>query len=423
MTHPPRRRVVITGLGPITPIGIGKNAYWDGLRAGRSGIRTITRFDPAPFPTRFAGEVEGFDPLQYMRADTADAVDRTSHFGIAAARMALDDARLTIDGALAMRTGVMFGTTLGFTDYDYILRKQHVWTAGGDDGVPADPLTALMGYPEAAATEISRHVGARGPSLTFAETCSSALDGIGQAYRAIRSGQLDVVLAGGAQAPISAPIVSLFCMLRGMSTRNDSPETASRPFDKDRDGFVMGEGAGIVVVEEYERARERGAHVYAEILGYAATCDGYHMTNPKPDGRDAARAVKLALADARVAPEEIDYVNAHGTSTPLNDKTETLIVKDVFGAHASRVPISAFKSMIGHLIGAAGSAELIGALLALQHQIIPPTINQFTFDPECDLDYVPNAARPAPLRTIAKNSFGFGGKNSCVIARALDDAS
>jgi 3-oxoacyl-[acyl-carrier-protein] synthase II len=347
-------------------------------------------------------------------------LDRTSQMGVAATQMALADAALDLEREDRTRIGVMFGTTLGIYDYDYILQNHTLYYNGASPDASSNPEIGLMAFPEACASQMSMEIGARGPSLTFATTCSSALDGIGHALKAIRYGELDLAFAGGSQAPISEPMVSGFTMLRGMSTRNDEPQTASRPFDKTRDGFVMGEGAGIIVVEELEHARERGAHIYAEILGYGLTCDGYHMTNPKPDGRDAARALALAIKDAGIAPEEIDYVSAHGTSTPMNDRTETKVLKTVLGQHAYKAPVSSVKSMIGHLIGAAGSVELIASLIALKEQLLPPTINYHTPDPECDLDYVPNAARPAAIRTILKNSFGFGGKNSALVVRALD---
>ncbi len=412
------KRAVITGLGVVAPNGIGRDAFWEAVRDGRSGIRTITRFDPAQFPTRIAGQVEDFRPTDFMTAKRAKHMDRTSHYGVAAARMAADDAGLDISTIDIDRMGVMFGTTLGVYDYDFILAN-HALYEGGRAWDGTDPSVGLMAFPEACASQISIELGIYGPSLTFAETCSSALDSIGHAYKAIRYGELDVVIAGGSQAPISQPLLSGFAMLRSMSTRNEDPAAASRPFDKERDGFVMGEGAGILVVEEFEHALARGAYVYAEVIGYAATCDAYHMTNPKPDGRDAARAVRLAIQDAGIDPTEIDYVNAHGTSTPLNDKTETKVLKDTLGEHARRVPISSVKSMIGHLIGAAGGVEVVATCMAMKHQILPPTINLTNPDPECDLDYVPNVARPAKIRTVLKNSFGFGGKNSAVLLRSL----
>ena len=411
------RRAVITGLGVVAPNGVGRDAFWEALAAGKSGIRPITRFDPAPFPTRIAGQIDDFHPTDFITAKRAKHMDRTSHYGVSAARMAADDASLDVSKEDVDRIGVMFGTTLGVYDYDFILAN-HTMYEGGRTWDGTDPRVGLMAFPEACASQISMELGIYGPSLTFAETCSSALDSLGHAYKAIRYGELDVVFAGGAQAPISQPLVSAFCMLRGMSTQNDEPTTASRPFDKERDGFVMGEGAGILVIEEMEHALRRGVRIYGEIIGYAATCDAYHMTNPRPDGRDAARAVRLAIKDAGIDPTEIDYVNAHGTSTPLNDKTETKVLKDTLGDHANTIPVSSVKSMIGHLIGASASVEVVASCLALEHQVLPPTINLHNPDPECDLDYVPNTARPAKIRTILKNSFGFGGKNSALILRA-----
>ncbi len=415
MTTP--RRVAITGVGVIAPIGVGKDAFWDGLAAGRSGVRTITRFDASAFPTQIAAEVDGFDPTQFMPAKLSRRMDKTSLFGLCAAKMAVADASLDFSTHVdRSRAAVMYGTNLGHFDYDFVVAQ---WEPDGPSWKGATIESGLNLFPEACAGHISTEFALTGPSLIFASACSASLDAIGHGFRAIRDGELDAVIAGGSQAPISPPSVGAFCMVKGMSTRNDAPGAASRPFDKDRDGFVMGEGGAIIVMESLESAEARGARVYAEVLGYAATCDAYHITNPRPDGAEAARAVSLAIHHAGIDPSEIDYVNAHGTSTPLNDKTETLILRTVLGDHARRVPVSATKSMIGHLLGGAGAAELIAALLAIEHQTIPPTINYTTPDPECDLDYVPNVARPARVRTVLKNSFGFGGKNSALVVRAL----
>jgi 3-oxoacyl-[acyl-carrier-protein] synthase II len=412
--------VVISGVGVVSPIGIGKDAFWEGLASGRSAVRTITRFDASPFATRIAAEVDGFDPLLYAPPKVVKRMDRTAQFAVAAAKMAVVDASLDLAQTDRDRTGVFYGTNLGHYDYTFIL-AQHARDESGE-WVGATLESGMGQFPEAAGGWVSTVLDLRGPSFIYASACSASLDSIGHAFRAISYGELDAALAGGSQAPISASSVSAFSMVRGMSRRNDDPASASRPFDKDRDGFVMGEGGGMVVLETLDAARLRGAPIYAEVLGYGATCDAYHITNPRPDGRDASRAVALAIQDAGIAPEEIDYVNAHGTSTPLNDKTETLVLKTVLGEHARRVPISAVKSMFGHLLGGAGCVELIAALLAMQHQVIPATINYHTPDPECDLDYVPNAARPARIRTVLKNSFGFGGKNSAMVVRAVNDA-
>lgn len=283
-----------------------------------------------------------------------------------------------------------------------------------------NPFTALTVFPDAASSFISIELGLHGPSFSLATACSSALDAVGYAFNAIRKRELDIILMGGSEASVFPQAFSAFCMLRAMSQRNDDPARASRPFDKNRDGFVLGEGAGMLVLEDLEHAKRRGAHIYAEILGFGMTTDAYHMTAPEPTGRQATRALQIAIKDAGLEPTDIDYINAHGTSTPLNDKTETLIIKQVFGQHAYKVPISATKSMIGHLIGAAGAVELIATTLALEHQILPPTINYETPDPECDLDYVPNTARPTTIDFALKNSFGFGGKNSALVIKKYD---
>ncbi len=278
-----------------------------------------------------------------------------------------------------------------------------------------NPFTALAGFPDACAGNVSIELGLTGPSFSISTACSSASDAMGYAFESIRSGKLDALLMGGAEASIFPGILAAFCVARAMSTRNESPETASRPFSMDRDGFVLGEGAGMFVLEEYEHAKARGAHIYAEVLGAGMTCDAYHMTAPDPEGKQAARAMRMALDTARTELDEIDYINAHGTSTPLNDKTETLIIKKVFGEQAYKIPVSSTKSMIGHLIGAAGAVETIAAILAMDKQVIPPTRNYSSKDPECDLDYVPHEARPAKIRKVLKNSFGFGGKNSILV--------
>lgn len=415
---PTPRRVVITGLGVIAPNGVGKDAYWEALRAGRSGIKPIMRFDVSELPTRFAGQLNGFNPTDHLDFKRAKRMDRTSHLAVCAAKMAVDDAHLDLETEDRGRIGVMVGTSLA--GHAFILEQHDAWRDKGP--MKINPFTAIASFPDACTSQISIELGLHGPSFSIGTACSSALDAVGYAFNAIRKRELDIILMGGAEAPVFPPILSAFCMLRALSTRNDEPLRASRPFDRERDGFVLGEGAGILVVEDLEHAEKRGAHIYAEILGFGMTCDAYHMTAPEPSGKEAARAIRLALKDAGVAPEGIDYINAHGTSTPLNDKNETHVIKQVFGEHARHVPISATKSMIGHLIGAAGAVELIAALLAMEHQTIPPTINYETPDPDCDLDYVPNVARPARLRTVLKNSFGFGGKNSALVVRKYDEA-
>ncbi len=407
-----KRRVVITGLGVIAPNGVGKLAFWDALKNGRSGIRRITRFDPSPFPTQFAGEAD-FDPAKFISFKQMKRMDRTSHLAVSAAKMAVEDAKLKIKDEDPERIGVVIGTAMA--GHGMILEQHNTFISKGP--MKIDTFTAIASFPDAPSSQISIELGINGPSFSIATACSSASDAIGYAFNAIRNRELDIIIMGGADTPIFPPILSAFCVLRALSRRNDSPESASRPFDKTRDGFVLGEGAGILILEDLEHALKRKAHIYGEILGFGMTCDAYHMTKPEPSGRQAIRALRQALQDADVEPEDVGYVNAHGTSTPLNDRNETFVIKEVFRGHACKLAVSSIKSMIGHLIGAAGSVELIGSLMVLEQGIILPTINYETPDPECDLDYVPNKARVADVNVILKNSFGFGGKNSALVVR------
>jgi 3-oxoacyl-[acyl-carrier-protein] synthase II len=409
-------RVVITGLGVISAIGSGKEAFWEALRAGRSGIKRVSSFDVSPYPTQFAAQLNGFDFSPYIDPKWSRRMDLTSQMAVSASKMAVKDAALDLDREDRERIGVVVGTAMA--GHAFILEQHDVYKEKGPMRI--NPFTALTVFPDAPASFISIELGLHGPSFSLATACSSALDAVGYAFNAIRKRELDVILMGGAEATVFPQAFSAFCMLRAMSQRNDDPERASRPFDKERDGFVLGEGAGMLVLEDLEHAKSRGAHIYAEIIGFGMTCDAYHMTAPEPSGRQATRAIQLALQDAEVQPADIDYVNAHGTSTPLNDKTETLVIKQVFGQHAYQVPVSATKSMIGHLIGAAGAVELIATTLSLEHQMIPPTINYEIPDSECDLDYVPNVARKATLDIALKNSFGFGGKNSALVIRKYE---
>jgi 3-oxoacyl-[acyl-carrier-protein] synthase II len=416
MTSPRNRRVVITGLGVVSSVGFGKEAFWDSISKGRSGVSLISSFDTTQFTTHFAGEIKNFDASAYILPKKLKRMDRTTQFAVVASKMAVEDAKLDLnEPTVRERTGVIIGTALA--GVGYILEQAVILQQKGP--MRLNPFTALASFPDACAGNVSIELGLKGPSFSLATACSSASDACGYAFDAIRSGDLDFLIMGGAEATIFPGIVASFCVARALSTRNDQPEKASRPFSMDRDGFVLGEGAGMFVVEEYEHAKKRGAHIYAEILGHGMTCDAYHMTAPDPEGTQAARAMQLAMETAGVTPDEIDYINAHGTSTPLNDKTETLVIKKIFGARAYEIPVSSIKSMIGHLIGAAGSVELIATLLAMEHQLIPPTINYNSKDPECDLDYVPNVARPAKIRIAMKNSFGFGGKNSILVLKKV----
>ena len=409
-------RVVITGLGVISAIGSGKEAFWEALRKGKCGIRQVDKFDASPYPTQFAAQLNGFDFSPYIDAKWSRRMDLTSQMAVAAAKMAVKDAKLDLDKADRERVGVVVGTAMA--GHAFILEQHDVYRTKGP--MKINPFTALTVFPDAPASFISIELGLNGPSFSLATACSSALDAVGYAFNAIRKRELDVILMGGAEATVFPQAFSAFCMLRAMSQRNDDPERASRPFDKERDGFVLGEGAGMLVLEDLEHAKRREAHIYAEIAGFGMTCDAYHMTAPEPSGKQATRAIQIALKDAGVKPTDVDYINAHGTSTPLNDKTETLVIKQVFGRHAYQVPVSATKSMIGHLIGAAGAVELIATTLALEHQLIPPTINYEIPDPECDLDYVPNVARKATIDVALKNSFGFGGKNSALVVKKYE---
>jgi 3-oxoacyl-[acyl-carrier-protein] synthase II len=410
------RRVVITGIGVVSPIGSGKVAFWDSLSKGKSGISPISSFDTSAFTTKFGGEIKDFDPSAHILPKKLKRMDRTTQLAVVTSKMAVEDAGLNLqEDGYRERTGVIIGTALA--GVGYILEQHDVLRERGP--MRLNPFTALASFPDACAGNVSIELGVTGPSFSLATACSSASDACGYAFDAIRSGRLDFLIMGGAEATIFPGIMASFCVARALSTRNDQPEKASRPFSADRDGFVLGEGAGMFVVEEYEHAKKRGAHIYGEILSHGMTCDAYHMTAPDPEGREAGRAMRLALSEAGLRPDEIDYINAHGTSTPLNDKTETMVIKKVFGDYARKLPISSIKSMIGHLIGAAGSVELIATLLAMENQVIPPTINYGSRDPECDLDYVPNEARPAKIRTAMKNSFGFGGKNSILILKKV----
>src|SRR3989338_8500818 len=408
--------VVITGVGPITAIGAGKDAFWESLRAGRCGIATVKKFDPTPYPTQMAAQRNGFDFSAYIDAKWSRRMDLPSQLAVSAAKMAVVDAGLDLDKADRERIGVVVGTAMA--GQAFILEQHDVYKAKGP--MKINPFTALTVFPDAPASFISIDLGISGPSFSLATACSSALDAVGYSFNAIRRGELDAIVMGGAEATVFPQAFSAFCMLRAMSQQNDEPERACRPFDKLRDGFVLGEGAGMLVLEDLDHAKRRGAHIYAEILGFGMTCDAYHMTAPEPSGRQAARAIRLALDDAGVKPQDIDYINAHGTSTPLNDKTETLVIKQIFGQDAYKIPVSATKSMIGHLIGAAGAVELIATVLAMEHQIIPPTINYEVPDPDCDLDYVPNVSRKAPIEIALKNSFGFGGKNSALVIKKYE---
>jgi 3-oxoacyl-[acyl-carrier-protein] synthase II len=408
------RRVVVTGMSVISPIGIGLADFWDNLRKGTSGIRRITRFPVDEFPCKIAAEVD-FEPTGYLDKREARKMDRFSQFAVVSARMAVEDARLS-GSSLGERAGIVLGTGIG--GMETLERETKVLWERGPGRV--SPFFIPMMIANMAAGQVSIDLGLKGPINTVVTACASATNAIGEAFCIVKRGDADIMLTGGTEAPITPTSLAGFCSLKALSTRNDYLGRASSPFDKHRDGFVMGEGAAILVLESLSSALARNAPIYGEILGYGMSSDAYHITAPSPGGEGAARAMKSALRSAGVSPEQVDYVNAHGTSTPANDVHETLAIKSVLGEHARKVAVSSVKSMLGHLLGAAGAVETVATLLALKHQVIPPTINYETPDPECDLDYVPNEAREAQVGVALKNSFGFGGQNACLVLKRYE---
>ncbi|MFC1939738.1 beta-ketoacyl-ACP synthase II [Chloroflexota bacterium] len=407
------RRVVVTGLGVISPVGLSTADMWEALISGRSGVDYIASFDYSPFETKFAAEVKGFDAGVYVDRKQARHMDRFTQFAVAAALQAVEAAGLTVNGSNAEGTGVIVGNSVcGLLS---VCEQYRVLTERGPKGV--SPILAPTMSGDAASVQVSLTLGTKGVNYAPSSACSSGSDAIGQAFEEIRHGNAKVMVAGGAEAPVIPLVLAAFISMRALSKKNSIPAAACRPFDGMRDGFVLGEGAGMLVLEDATHALERGAPILAEVIGYSATSDAFHLTQPSPYGEGAARAVRLALERASLSPDEIDYINAHGTATVLNDRTETNVIKGVFGDRARQVPVSASKSMIGHPLGAAGSIEAAITILAINHGIIPPTINLTQSDPECDLDYVPNQARRAKIRTAMSNSFGFGGHNSVLIFR------
>jgi len=404
------RRVVVTGLGLITPLGTGVEKTWTALCAGKSGIRRITKFDPSGHACQIAGEVTDFDPADCIEKKEIKKMDTFIHYAIGASQMAVDDAGLKVTPENADRVGVYIGSGIGGLQAIEAFHK--VLLEKGPDRV--SPFFIPMVIINLASGQVSMRIGARGPNSCAVTACATGNHCIGDAFRLIQYGEADAMVAGGAEAAITPLGVAGFASARALSTRNDDPERASRPFDKERDGFVLGEGAGVLVLEELESARRRGARVYAEILGYGMTADAHHITAPPEDGRGAVQCMRRALQDAGLPPDAIGYVNAHATST-MADRIETSAIKQVFGDHARRLAVSSTKSMTGHLLGAAGGVEAVFSVLAIHRGILPPTINQEVPDPECDLDYVPNVARRAEVHTVLSNSFGFGGVNACLI--------
>lgn len=411
------RRVVITGMGVVSPVGNDLPSFWESLKAGRSGIGRISAFDTEKFDCQIAGEVRGYDPVPYYKTPKdVRRTDRYTQLAMGAAKMSLDDSGLDLGSVDLDRTGVMIGSGVGGlatmeTQVGQMLTK-------GPDRT--SPFMIPMMISNMASGFISMEYGLRGPNMAIVTACATANHCMGEAWRIIKFGDADVMLAGGSEACIVPVGIAGFAAMRALSVRNDEPERASRPFDKDRDGFVMGEGAGVIILEEYEHAKKRGAKIYCEVTGYGLTADAYHMSAPSPDGEGAARCMAMAMKHAKVNPEEVDYINAHGTSTPVGDVCETKAMKRAFGEHAKKgLAVSSTKSMTGHLLGAAGAVEMAACVMAMRDGVLPPTINLDQPDPECDLDYVPNKAREKKVKVAISNSFGFGGHNSSLLIRAV----
>ena len=412
-----QRRVVVTGMGLVTPLGTGVEKNWDALISGRSGIRRISRFSNLEvYPSQIAGEVPDFSPADFIEPKEIKKMDLFIQYAVAAAAMAMTDSGLKIDAELAEQVGVIIG--VGLCGIDTIETTKEAILQGGPRKI--SPFFIPKVISNLAPGQIAIRHGAKGINLTPTSACASGTHAIGEAYHLIRRGLQDAVITGGAESAITPLAVGGFAAMKALSTRNDAPERASRPFDRDRDGFVIAEGSGVLILEERERALQRGAKIYAEVVGYAANGDAHHMTAPAPEGEGAARCMRLALKDAGLAPTDIDYINAHGTSTEYNDANETMAIKRVFGEQAAKLAVSSTKSMTGHLLGAAGAVEGVFSALTLHHGLIPPTINYDNPDPQCDLDYVPNEARKADVKTVLSNSFGFGGTNACVIMRRAE---
>jgi 3-oxoacyl-[acyl-carrier-protein] synthase II len=415
MSDRPTRRVVVTGLGLVTPLGTGVEKTWKALCAGESGIRRITRFDPAGYDAQIAGEVTDFDPARFIEKKEIKKMDTFIHYAVGAAQLAVEDAGLKVAPEEATRVGVYIGSGIGglgsIEHYHDVLKEK------GPGRV--SPFFIPMTIINLASGQVAIRIGAKGPNSCAVTACATGNHCIGDAYRLIQRGDADVMVAGGAEAAVTPLGVAGFAAAKALSFRNDEPTRASRPFDKDRDGFVLGEGAGVVVIEELEHARRRGARIYSEVIGYGMNSDAYHITAPPEEGEGAVRCMEMALKDAGIGKEQIGYINAHGTST-MADAIETHAIKTVFGERAYGIPVSSTKSMTGHLLGAAGGIEAVFSILALFHGVLPPTINLENPDPACDLDYVPNKARPAAIKAALSNSFGFGGVNACLIFRRVD---
>ncbi|MBD2304610.1 beta-ketoacyl-ACP synthase II [Chroococcidiopsis sp. FACHB-1243] len=407
MTDLEKKRVVVTGVGAITPIGNNPVEFWEGLQSGRNGIGSITLFDPSQHRCRIAGEVKGFDPQQYMDGKDAKRMDRFAQFGVAASLQAIADAQFTINELNAEQVGVMLGTGIG--GIKVLEEQQTIYLNRGPDR--CSPFMVPMMIANMAAGLTAIHVGAKGPNSCPVTACAAGSNAIGEAFRLIQHGYAQAMICGGTEAAVTPLSVAGFASMRALSFRNDDPTHASRPFDRDRDGFVMGEGSGILLLEELGHALSRKAKIYAEIVGYGMTCDAFHMTGIAPQGEGAARAIALCLKDGGIKPEQVNYINAHGTSTPVNDPSETAAIKTALGEAAYKVAISSTKSMTGHLLGGSGGIEAVATVMAIVHDRVPPTINLENPDPECDLDYIPNQSRAHTVNVALSNSFGFGGHN------------
>jgi len=410
-------RVVVTGVGLLSPVGIGTDANWAALCAAKGGIGPITRFDPAQFSSRIAGEVKGFDPLQFLEKKDVKKMDIFIQYALAASTFAVGDAKLVVNDANADRVGVFIASGIG--GFSTIEREHEELLHGGPRRI--SPFFIPASIINLAAGHVSIRFGARGPNLATCTACTASAHAIGEAYEIIRRGDADVMIAGGSEAAITPMGVGGFAAMRALSTRNDDPDHASRPFDKDRDGFVIGEGAGMIILERLDVAVARGAAIYAEVAGYGLSSDAFHLTAQPEDANGAVRAMQMALRKAGIQPEDVDYINAHGTSTPINDPTETLAIRRCFGEHAHKLAVSSTKSMTGHLLGAAGGLEAGVTALAIRHQLVPPTANLEHPDPACDLDYVPQVKRAMPIRYAMSNSFGFGGTNGVLLFKKYED--
>jgi 3-oxoacyl-[acyl-carrier-protein] synthase II len=410
------RRVVVTGIGLVSAVGIGTDASWKALIAGTSGVTRITRFDASAYAAQIAAEVKAFDPLQFIDKKDVKKMDVFIQFAVAAAQFAMDDASLRITAENAPDVGVFLGSGIG--GFTTIEREHEALLKGGPRRI--SPFFIPSAIINLAAGQVSIRFGAKGPNLATCTACSASAHAIGESYEIIKRGDATAMIAGGSEAAITPMSVGGFGQMRALSTRNDDPSTASRPFDKDRDGFIIGEGAGVIILEELDHAQQRGATIYAEMAGYGSSADAFHITAPSEDGDGGRRAMAMAIRKAGIRPDEVDYINAHGTSTPFNDRIETLAIKRLFGDHACRLAISSTKSMTGHLLGGAGGLEGGISALAVYHQLVPPTINLENPDPECDLDYVPHAGRAMPIRYALSNSFGFGGTNAALLFKKFE---